>query len=138
MQHRDYGHYRTAVCGGLMETSGKGSGPRGGRSRQRSQTIHAFPAWCKRGNLSYGTDLYFSSRWDNSHQVYDHFWTPKDIGSWWESETWDYVFVQEVGFHLVFGDFEWAGTKTPSAKTLLNKCYWQWYKAQVKNRRGRR
>ena len=51
--------------------------------------------------------------------------------------TWDYVFVQEVGFDLVLGDFEWAGTKTPSAKTLLNKHYWQWYKAQVKNRRGR-
>ena len=107
MQHRDYGHYRTAVCGGLMETSGKGSGPRGGRG-QRNQTIHAFPAWRKRG-----TDLYFSSRWDNSHQVYDHFWTPKSIGSWWESMTWDYVFVQEVGFDLVLGGLRVGRDKDP-------------------------
>ena len=58
-----------------MNKSGKGGGPRHGRG-QRHQQVLAFPAWGDK----IGTDVYFSSRWDNACQIFDHFHSPMGVG----------------------------------------------------------
>ena len=115
-QGHDFGWYDAPSCGGLMAKSGKGKGAR--QHGTRHQTAVAFPAWGKRS----GSDVYFSSRWDNGEQIYDHFHTPKNVTFWWETAPWGWVFIQEVVYDLRSQEFKWDGGKTlPSSKTLRKK-----------------
>ena len=122
----DFGTYGTPHCGGASKkSSGKGSGAR--LHGQRHQAVLAFPAWGGRS----GTDVYFSSRWDNHWQIYDHFHTPKTVSEWWTTPPWMWVFVQEVPFDLRSQEFDWAEAKTlPSVRTLAKKRSRQWWKWQ--------
>ena len=104
---RDHGHYDQPHCGGTMARSGKGGGAR--LHAQRFQAVLAFPAW---GNKT-GTDVYFSSRWDNDSQIYDHFHTPKTIQEWWSSRPWEYVFIQELPYDLARAEFVWDNAVAP-------------------------
>ena len=67
--------------------------------------------------------MYFSSRWDNEYQVYDHFVTPKGVSNWWATPPWEWVFIQEVPMLLRTREFVWGEAKKelPSAKTLARK-----------------
>ena len=116
-QH-DFGSYSRPHCGGTMAKSGKGAGAR--LHAQRHQAVLAFPAW---GDKK-GTDVYFSSRWDNNEQIYDHFHTPKKISEWWKSRPWEYVFIQEVPYDVRRQEFIWGTTHavdTPPSKKLAQK-----------------
>ena len=55
-------NYPLPMCDGVMLVSGKGSGPRSGKSSMRHPMVYAYNAW---GDKK-GTDLYFSSRWDQN------------------------------------------------------------------------
>ena len=117
-------HYGAPYCGGLIGgkgvgPSGKGSGPGTGRG-QRNQKVLVWPAWRKKG-----TDVYCSSRWDDDYQIYDLWWTPKSIGEWWETKTYEWVFVQELPFDKRRDDFVWAAANNPSAKILKKQAWWQ-------------
>ena len=82
---------------------------------QRHQNVLAFPAW---GNKK-GTDVYFSSRWDNQWQIFDHFHSPKKMPEWWQTKTWEYVFIQEIPFNLRNQEFVWDdAVDCPPPKTL--------------------
>ena len=119
-QH-DFGHYDAPHCGGVQTKSGKGAGPRA--TGMRHQAVLAFPAW---GGKK-GTDVYFSSRWDNSWQIYDHFHTPKSVDEWWTTAPWQYVFIQEVPYDLRRQEFVWDGAKNlPPSKKLAKKRRQQW------------
>ena len=113
----DFGYYDAPFCGGVMERSGKGSGARCHGTRH--QAVLAFPSWGGR----VGSDVYFSSRWDNAHQTYDHFVTPKSVTDWWRTPPWEWVFVQEVPMDVTTKEFLWDEAKkdVPSAKTLAKK-----------------
>ena len=109
----DFGHYSRPHCGGTMSKSGKGGGPR--LHDQRHQSVLAFPAWGGKN----GTDVYFSSRWDNQWQIFDHFHSPKKMPVWWQTKTWEYVFIQEVPFDLRSQEFVWDdAVDCPPPKTL--------------------
>ena len=114
----DFGEYATPQCGGLMLKSGKGGGGR--HHRQRHQKVIAFPAWHKKG-----CDVYFSSRWDNKCQIYDHFYTTKNMDTWWQTLPWEWVFIQEIPYNEETGEFVWVGTKSLTPKELKNKRWWQ-------------
>ena len=88
-----------------------------------------WPAWRKSG-----TDVYLSSWWDSEWQIYDHYWTPKNIGSWWESKKYDWVFVQEIPYDLRSEEFVWDRSLDPSAKTLRTQHWRQKTRAQRKDR----
>ena len=82
----------------------------------------AFPAWGGKN----GTDAYFSSRWDNDWQIYDHFHSAKSIDTWWQTAPWDWVFVQEAPFKLRTDDFVWDNAKSlPTSQELRKKRYRQ-------------
>ena len=117
----DYGHYDADHCGGVMAKSGKGGGPRHGpKTTARHQKVMAFPAW---GGKS-GTDVYFSSRWDNACQIYDHFHSNKSIESWWRTHPADWVFVQEIPFSVRQDDFVWYNAKSLPTPSELKKKRW--------------
>jgi len=69
---------------------------------------------------------FFSSRWDKSWQIFDHYWTPKNIEKWWLSETWEFVFIGEVPFDIAENMFVWEhAAKTMSMKQLRSKLFWK-------------
>ena len=116
-----------------MRSSGKGSGPRHG-PKTRHQKVLAFPAW---GGKT-GCDVYFSSRWDNECQIYDHFHTGKSIVTWWQTEPWEWVFVQELPFDLSTEDFVWTNAKSLPSSELRKKRHWQKQKHLANARRENR
>ena len=104
---RDFGHYPEQYCGGILLKSGKGAGPRHGEG-QRHQLTLAYPAW---GGKK-GTDVYFSSRWDNWYQIFDWYWTPKNMAAYsWQTRPWEWVFVQELPYDEWAKDFVWSKVK---------------------------
>ena len=123
----DFGEYANPPCGGLMLKSGKGGGGR--HHRQRHQKVIAFPAWHK----TKGCDVYFSSRWDNKWQIYDHFYTTKNMDTWWQTLPWEWVFIQEIPYNEETGEFVWVGTKSLTPKELKNKRWWQRVRYHRKN-----
>ena len=120
MARHDFGHYDNPCCGGVMKGSGKGNGPKW--HKQRHQKVLAFPAWHKGG-----TDVYFSSRWDNTWQTYDQYHTPKNINEWWSTAPHDWVFVGEVPYHIATEVFVWAEAlnPNPTVKYLKKKRHFQ-------------
>ena len=109
-----YGHYDVVYCGGIQPKSGKGAGPRHGGG-QRHQKVLAYPAW---GGKK-GCDVYFSSRWDDSCQIYDWYWTPKNMAEWsWKTREWEWVYIQELPFDEEKEDFVWAVAKNRTNKKL--------------------
>lgn len=139
---RDYGHYSSPHCGGLQNSSGKGHGARD--HKMRHQKAFAYPAWVEgksgRGNkigpdkrTNIGVDVYFSSRWDNNEQIYDHFHSPKTVSDWWETKSWEYVFIQEVAYSLILDDFDWSAAKSLPSNNKLRQIrqsqYWEYRKS---------
>ena len=123
-------HYGAPFCGGVQPKSGKGAGPGVGEG-QRNQTIMIWPSWGKRG-----TDVYCSSRWDDNYQIYDLYWTPKSIGRWWESKTYDWVFVQELPYDLRRQEFIWSESVNPTAKKLKSQHWAQKMRHMRDEKRG--
>ena len=119
-----------------MGKSAKGRGPRLGRSRQRHHQVLAFPAW---GGKK-GCDVYFSSRWDNDWQIFDHFHSPKSLEVWWQTAPWEWVYVSEVPYDMDKKDFVWDDAKSPTQKELRKTRYWHKKKfhAAAAKQRGRR
>ena len=72
-----------------MATSGKGEGTR--HVRTRHQAVLAFPAWGSKTR----SDVYFSSRWDSTYQIY-----AKNIDRWWSTAPWEWVYIQEVPYDV--------------------------------------
>ena len=125
----EHGYYGAAQCGGPLAKSGKGGGARA--HGQRYQLVMAFPSW-DRAN---GSDVYFSSRWDATHQMYDHYYTSKNIGLWWTTKPWEWLFIQELPYNLTTEDFEWAQAKPfPTGKWLKNQKYRQKTKMRRKTK----
>ena len=124
------GHYDAPFCGGLMAKSGKGGGPRAREGSQRHQRVWAYPSWIKTG-----TDVHFSSRWDEGFQIYDLFWTPKTVDLWWQTKTWEYVFVQEIPWSESTGGFVFEEAKSISMEELRKRAFFQRLKAKKTNRR---
>ena len=89
-------------CGAWLYQSGKGGGPGHGEGK-RHQKVLAFPAWRKTG-----CDVYFSSRWDRTCQIYDHYHTCRSLGTWWLTVPWDWVFIQELPYDLRTHKFDWS------------------------------
>ena len=116
--YNDY--YGAPYCGGLQAVSGKGAagGPNLGAG-QRYQKVLVWPSWRKSG-----TDVYCSSRWDSWWHIYDLYWTPKNVSCWWESKSWDWVWVQEIPWRHDWQEFVWSKSVNPTAKSL-KKQRWQ-------------
>ena len=110
-----------------MNRSGKGAGPR--NHRMRHQAVLVFPAW----GVKTGTDVYFSSRWDNSWQIYDHFHTPKNIDVWWKTPPWQWVFVQEVPLDVRTQELDWADAKNLPSPNKMRKKRNKQYKRYCNN-----
>ena len=105
-------HYDAQRCGGIMLRSGKGTGPR--YQGTRFQKVLIFPGWNTLG-LRFpmnGVDAYFSSRWDDDWQIFDHFWSPKTVADWLETKTEEWVFIQEIAFDENRQEFDWDAAKT--------------------------
>ena len=126
MAAHDY--YGAPYCGGLQPKSGKGAGPDLGAG-MRNQKVWFWSAWGKKG-----TDIYLSSRWDNRYQIYDLYRTPKNVKNWWESKTYDWVFVQELPYDLRLEDFVWAESVNPTLKNLKKQRWLQ----MVRHMRGKK
>ena len=124
-------HYPRPMCNGVIKnSSGKGGGPRFGTTTMRHQTVYAFKAWGMGG-----TDLYFSSRWDKSWQIFDHYWVKNDLTKWWTSKTWEYVFVGEVPYDIEAGEFVWEhAAKTMNFRQLKGR---RWRQLQAAKRPSR-
>ena len=123
------GYYTEPYCGGLLGHSGKGAGPRCGKSTERHQKVFVWPSWHKPGS-----DVYCSSRWNEECMIYDLYWTPKSIGHWWESKTYDWVWIQEIPFDLAKGEFVWSEAKTIKYKKLRATRWFQKVKYMKKNK----
>ena len=121
-------YYGAPYCGGLQPKSGKGAGPDLGAGT-RNQKVLIFPAWGKTG-----TDIYLSSRWDEHCQIYDHYWTPKNAKNWWQSKTYDWVWIQELPYDPILEDFIWATRECPTLKNLKKQRWWQ----MVRHMRGKK
>ena len=110
-----------------MLKSGKGGGPR--HHGQRHQKAIAFPVWQPKT----GCEVYFSSRWDNNCQIFDHFHTTKTIDTWWMTLPWEWVYIQEIPYDEETGEFDWVRTKSLTSKELTNKHWWQRVRYHRKN-----
>ena len=118
MARDDY--YGAAHCGGALLKSGKGSRPGRGEG-QRHQKVLAFSAWHKKG-----CDVYSSSRWTGTSQIYDHYWTPKNMAEWsWKTREWEWVYPQELPLDKKTEDFVWDDAKNTTSKKLNKKRYQQ-------------
>ena len=97
------GGYDGAFCGGLQAKSGKGGGARSGAG-QRHQIVWVYPTWisAKNGEKADGSDVFFSSRWDGEWQIFDHYYTPKTVGEWRTTKTYEWVFIREVPYHKAY------------------------------------
>lgn len=117
-----YGHYDKPFCGGLMSKSGKGGGPRTGAG-QRHQQVYVWPSW----STKTGSDVYLSSRWDDGYQIFDLYWTHKSVSDWWQTKTWEWIFLQEIPYDTAKNEFVWSQCKiqTMSAKQLRKKAWRQ-------------
>ena len=51
--------------------------------------------------------------------------TPKSIGHWWESKTYDWVSIQELPFDLRAEEFVWSEWVKPTAKNLKRQRWFQ-------------
>ena len=127
----------------LPKGSGKGDGARD--SKMRHQDILVFPAWISGPNsrsdrnktgadkrINIGIDVYCSSRWNSTGQVYDHYHSPKTVSNWWETAPWEWVFIQEVTFSFSKKDFDWSNCKSLPSNAALNETrhkQWLAYKA---------
>ena len=127
-------YYGAPYCGGLVtglgRKSGKGGGPNLGAG-QRGQKVLLWPSW---GGKK-GTDVYLSSRWDGTYQIYDLYWTPKNITQWWQSKKYDWVFIQELPYDLRMDDFVWSQATNPTAKMLKKKHWFQKMEYEAAERR---
>ena len=105
---------------GLFKKSGKGGGPGAGQG-QRGQQVFIWPAW-----RTSGTNVYCSSRWYGvTWQIYDVYWTPKTIKHWWESKTYDWVWVQELPYNIRREEFIWSESVNRTAKSLKKQRWLQ-------------
>ena len=144
-----YDYYDSARCGGDLQNSGKGSGPRRGGG-QRHQKVIAFPVWRKTG-----CDVYFSSRWEYSEthgdwMMYDLLHTNKSMNGWWQILPCEWVYIGEIPFNMGTKDWDWDGIKSPTwwdieEKRVQQKKEFQKYlkrehtrkEAQIKKAQGR-
>ena len=96
------------------------------------QKVLVWPSWGRKK----GTDVYCSSRWDEDYQIYDLYWTPKNITQWWDSKSYDWVFIQELPYDLRMDDFIWSQALNPTAKMLKKKHWFQKMKYEAAERRA--
>ena len=130
-------------CGGLVTGVGKGAksgkgesrdgGPGRGESGMRNNKIMLWPAYVKSG-----TDVNCSSRWDEEYQIYDLYWTPKSIHQWWESKSYDWVFIQELPWDKRREDFVWDAAIDVFMKELRKQRFIQKMQFFKKQRREQR
>ena len=137
-------YYSAPYCGGIITGVGKGHksgkgearGPGRGASGMRNNQVMLWPSWGKKG-----TDVYCSSRWTEDCQIYDLYWTPLPMDSWWLSAPYDWVFMQELPYDKNAGDFVWSFYKPVNKKTLWHTRHRQWQqflKTSKKQKRAKR
>ena len=73
--------------------------------------VFVWPSWNKPGS-----DVYCSSRWGETYQIFDLYWTPKS--QWRKSKTYDWVFIQEIPFDPATGEFVWSAAKDPTERRV--------------------
>ena len=134
-------YYAAPYCGGIITGVGKGhksgkgeaAGPGRGASGMRNNQVMLWPSWHKSG-----TDVYCSSRWTEDCQIYDLYWTPRPMDSWWLSAPYDWVFMQELPYDKIAEDFVWSELEPVTTKTLRKTRYFQKQQFLKKQKRAKR